>query len=196
MAPVKLSPVRLVWGPWDDGYTLDRHTISSVPTGDPYRWDTKRTELGQLVYELKYGKNWGALESIVETAEDFIRNQWEGLPALECIVPAPPSVSARGLQPVAAIARALASRLAVEVCEKAVEKIRPTPQMKNVGDWAQRRQTLREAIQRGTGNVEGKRVLIFDDLMESGSTLARVTDVLRSAGASEVYALALTRTRN
>ena len=196
MAPVKLSPVRLVWGPWDDGYTLDRHTISSVPTDDPYRWDTKRTELGQLVYELKYGKNWGALELIVETAEDFIRNQWEGLPALECIVPAPPSVSARGLQPVVAIARALASRLAVEVCEKAVEKIRPTPQMKNVGDWAQRRQTLREAIQRGTGNVEGKKVLIFDDLMESGSTLGRVTDVLRSAGASEVYALALTRTRN
>ena len=196
MAPVKLSPIRLVWGPWDDGYTLDRHTISSVPTGDPYRWDTKRTELGQLVYELKYGKNWGALELIVETAEDFIRNRWEGLPALECIVPAPPSVSARGLQPVVAIARALASRLDVEVCEKAVEKIRPTPQMKNVGDWAQRRQTLREAIQRGTGNVEGKRVLILDDLMESGSTLVRVTDVLRSAGASEVYALALTRTRN
>jgi competence protein ComFC len=196
VAPVKLSPVRLVWGSWDDGYTLDRHTISSVPTGDPYRWDTKRTELGQLVYELKYGKNWGALELIVETAEDFIRNQWEGLPALDCIVPAPPSVSARGLQPVAAIARALASRLNVEVCDKAVEKIRPTLQMKNVGDWAERRQTLREAIQRGTGNVEGKRVLIFDDLMESGSTLGRVTDVLRSAGASEVYALALTRTRN
>jgi competence protein ComFC len=196
VAPVKLSPVRLVWGPWDDGYTLDRHTISSVPTGDPYRWDTKRTELGQLVYELKYGKNWGALELIVETAEDFIRNQWEGLPTLECIVPAPPSVSARGLQPVIEIARALAGRLDIEVCENAVVKIRPTSQMKNVGDWAQRRQTLREAIQRGTGNVEGKRVLIFDDLMESGSTLTRVTDVLRSAGATEVYALALTRTRN
>jgi|HubBroStandDraft_6_1064221.scaffolds.fasta_scaffold14439_5 competence protein ComFC len=194
MSPVKLSPVR-IHGPWNDGYALDRHTISSTPTGDPYRWDTKRTELGQLVYELKYGNNPGALQSIVETAEDFVRNHWEGLPELDCIVPAPPSVSARGLQPVVAIARALATRLGIGVCENAVAKIAVTPQMKNMSDWAQRRQTLREAIQKGAANVEGKQILILDDLTESRSTLGRVTDVLRSAGASEVYALALTRTK-
>jgi len=194
MPPVTISPGR-IHGPWDDGFSLDRHTVSSTPTGDPYRWDTKRTELGQLVYELKYGNNWGALQLIVETAEDFIRNQWEGLPALDCIVPAPPSVSARGEQPVVKIARTLATRLGTEICENAVVKVCATPQMKNVGDWAQRRQTLREAIQKGPANVQGKRVLVLDDLTESRATLGRVTDVLRSAGASEVYALALTRTK-
>ncbi len=194
MSVVKLNPVR-IHGPWNDGYALDRHTISSTPTGDPYRWDTKRTELGQLVYELKYGHKPGALQSIVETVEDFVRNQWEGLPVLDCIVPAPPSVSTRGLQPVVAIARALATRLGTEICENAVAKVAVTPQMKNIGDWAQRRQTLRETIQKGTANVEGKQILIVDDLTESRSTLGRVTDVLRLAGASEVYALALTRTK-
>lgn len=147
------------------------------------------------MYELKYGNNWAALELIVETAEEFIRNQWEGLPVLDCIVPAPPSVSRRGRQPVVEIARSLASRLGIGITENAVVKVRVTPQMKNVGDWAQRRQTLREAIQKGTANLERKRVLVLDDLTESRSTLGRVTDVLRSAGASEVYALALTRTK-
>jgi competence protein ComFC len=195
MPPIKLSPIR-IHGPWNDGYALDRHTISSTPTGDPYnRWDTKRTELGQLVYELKYGNNPGALQLIAETAEDFVRNHWEGLPALDCIVPAPPSVSARGLQPVVEIALVLATRLGIAVCENAVAKIAVTPQMKNIDDWAQRRQTLREAIQKGSANVEGKLVLVLDDLTESRSTLGRVTDVLRAAGASEVYALALTRTK-
>ncbi len=194
MASVRISPSR-IYGPWDDGFVLDRHTVSSAPTGDPYRWDTKRTELGQLVYELKYVKNWGALQSIVETAEDFIKNQWEGLPALDCIVPAPPSLSARGLQPVVEVARVLAEQLGIEICENAVMKTAATPQMKNLNDWAQRRQTLREAIQKGTANIQTKRVLVLDDLIESGATLGRVTDVLRSAGASEVYALALTRTK-
>jgi len=93
------------------------------------------------------------------------------------------------------VARVLAEQLGIEICENAVMKTAATPQMKNLNDWAQRRQTLREAIQKGTANIQTKRVLVLDDLIESGATLGRVTDVLRSAGASEVYALALTRTK-
>lgn len=195
MSVVRTNPVRLWGGTWNDGFALDRHTVSSVPTSDPYRWDTTRTELGQLVYELKYGNNWGALQSIVDTAEDFIRNGWEGLPILDMVVPTPPSVTGRGAQPVVEITRELARRLGTALCETAVIKARATPQMKNVNDLAQRRQMLRETIQQGTANVQGRGVLILDDLYQSGATLGRVTDVLQAAGASEVYVLALTRTK-
>jgi predicted amidophosphoribosyltransferase len=184
-------------GTWNDGFALDRHTVSSTLTGNPYDpWDTKRTALGQLLFELKYRNNVGAIQSIVDTVEDFIRNSWEGLPPkLDCIVPAPPSVSSRGFQHVAEIARTLAIRLGTVICQNAIKKVTVTPQMKNIYDWAQRRQTLREAIQPGTAGVAGKTILVLDDLTESGATLGRVTDVLRSVGASEVYALALTRTK-
>jgi len=195
MSIVRTNPTRLWGGSWNDGFALDRHTVNSIPTSDPYRWDTTYTELGQLVYELKYRNNWGALQSIVDTAEDFIRSGWEGLPPLDLIVPAPPSFAARGAQPVVEIARELARGLGIALCENAVTKTRVTPQMKNVYNWAQRRQTLREAIQKGPANVQGKRMLVFDDLIQSGATLGRVTDVLQGAGASEVYALALTRTK-
>jgi competence protein ComFC len=194
MAIVKIDPVRLT-GPWNDGFALDRHTVKSIPTGDPYRWDTTRTELGELVYQLKYGRNQGALQSIVDTSEDFIRNRWEGLPKLDCIVPAPPSLSQRQSQPVLSIARLLAVRLGTAVCESVVTKVSPTPQMKNIGDWAKRRMVLKESIQPGAEDVRGKYVLVLDDLTESRATLGRVTDVLRAAGAAEVYALALTRTK-
>jgi competence protein ComFC len=196
MAAVKINPMKL-YGPWTEGYVLDRHTVSSIPTGDPYHpWETKRTELGELLYQLKYKSKADALEPMVETAEDFVRHRWSGLPALDCVVPAPPSVTTRNVQPVVQLARALAARLGIQTCEDAVRKVRPTQQMKNIDDWAERRKVLGEAIQQGGGNVKSRCILLFDDLTESGSTLGRVAEVLlQEGGASQVYALVLTRTK-
>ena len=196
MAPVTIKPVRLT-GPWADGYVLDRQTVRSIPTGDPYHpFDTERTELGELLYQFKYHNKADTLPTIVDTAEDFIRNRWQ-LPRLDCIVPAPPSVK-RGerTQPVLALAAELASRLKIPTCENAVMKVKPTKEMKNIGDWEERRKVLSEAIQRGEGDVRNKCILLFDDLTQSGSTLSRVTEVLLSdGGASAVFVLVLTRTK-
>ena len=75
MAPVKTKPMKLSPTPWVEGYVLDYHTISSTPTGDPYYcFDTKRTELGVLLFRLKYRSGGTAvLADIVDTAEQFVR---------------------------------------------------------------------------------------------------------------------------
>jgi predicted amidophosphoribosyltransferase len=44
------------------------------------------------------------------------------------------------------------------------------------------------------GDVRGKRLLLVDDLYDSGATLEEVTRVLRQAGAARVCVLTLTRT--
>jgi orotate phosphoribosyltransferase len=54
---------------------------------------------------------------------------------------------------------------------------------------------LSVAIQAGTDLVQGRRVLLIDDLWETGSTLRRVAEVLGKMGATEVRALAMTRTK-
>ena len=41
-----------------------------------------------------------------------------------------------------------------------------------------------------TGNVAGKTAIIFDDLISSGTTIARAAEVCRKHGAAEVYAAA------
>jgi hypothetical protein len=67
MAPVAINPARLQ-GPWVEGYVLDRHTISSIPTGDPYYpCETKRTELGELLFQFKYRNKLEAMGGIVDT---------------------------------------------------------------------------------------------------------------------------------
>ncbi len=194
MAVVKISPMKLPATPWVEGYVLDYHTISSTPTGDPYyRFDTKRTELGELLYRLKYRAGGsGVVTDIVDTVEQFVR-EWK--PPIDCVVSAPPSLP-RPTQPVVELARVLAMRLGLPVCENVVIKVKATLQMKNIDDWSERQRVLQEAIQRGKGDVKGKSVLLFDDLIESGSTLRRAADVLlRENGARAVYALVLTRTR-
>lgn len=193
---VKIDP-RKITGPWVEGFTLDRHVESSIPVGTTpggyTAFDTKRTDLGELVYQLKYGMKKGVLEEIIAAAEEFVRGRWQL--NFDCVVPAPPSVTRR-TQPVVEIARGLADRLGIVTCENAVAKVKSTSQMKNVKDWAERKKLLEEAIQKGSGDVEGKRILLVDDLMESGSTLRRVADVLlNEAGAASIHALVLTRTK-
>jgi hypothetical protein len=57
MVAVKIDPMKLP-GPWADGYVLERqHTLASEflghdSLGNP-QFDTKRTELGELVFWLK-----------------------------------------------------------------------------------------------------------------------------------------------
>ena len=69
-----------------------------------------------------------------------------------------------------------------------------TAQMKNV-PLHERAPLLSAAIQAGTDAVQGQRILLTDDLWETGSTLRRVAEVLGQMGATEVRALAMTRTK-
>ncbi len=192
MAVVKTNPMKLL-GPWVAGYVLDYHSISATPTGDPYHpFEMKYTELGSRLYQFKYRGDSSVVADIVETAEDFIKRS--GI-KVNCVVPAPPSMR-RASQPVIELARELANRLDVPVCENVVVKVKETPSMKNIPDWFERQRVLGEAVGAGSGDVKGKSVLLVDDLVESGSTLRRAADVLlKDRGAGAVFALGLTRTR-
>lgn len=194
MPAVKINPMKLPATPWVEGYVLDYHTVSSTPTGDPYyRFDTKRTELGELLFRFKYrGGGSAVLADIVDTAEQFVGG-WK--PPVDCVVPAPPSLT-RETQPTVEIARELARRLRLPVCEDAVVKVKATPQMKNIDDWSERQRVLAEAIQTGRSDVKDKSILLVDDLIESGSTLRRTAEVLlKVGGARAIYTLVLTRTK-
>lgn len=194
MPVVPVKPMKLPPKPWVEGYVLDYHTVSSTPTGDPYyRFDTKRTELGERLFQLKY-RNAGTpvLADIVDTAEKFVR-EWK--PPVDCIVTAPASLN-RKSQPLIEIATELANRLRVPIFEGAIKKVKSTPQMKNIDDWAERQAVLKDAVQVGDADIRGKIVLLVDDLIESGSTLRRAAEVLlKDAAAQAVYALVLTRTK-
>jgi len=191
MGAVETHPERIV-GPWVEGFALDRHVVSSRPmgyVGEHMQFDTTRSALGELVYQLKY-KN-GSPDGIIETAVAFVRSRWSGM--VDCVISPPPSLH-RNVQPTALIAEGLASALGAVHQHASVLKANATPQMKNIAPH-ERDPLLSAAIQPGSDPVDGKRVLIVDDLWETGSTLRRVAEVLGNMGAKEIRVLALTRTR-
>ena len=184
-------------GSWDQGYVLDVHTISSTMIGynefGHPEFDTVRSQLGELVYRLKYKGDKTVIPLVVETIVGFV-NSWGIHP--DVVVPMPPSKLQRPFQPVIEIAGELAQSLKVPQDTATLKKIKTTQQMKDVGDFSARVATLEAAFTSDEG-LEGKAVLLFDDLFQSGATMNVAARTLRDQGlVKSVYAIALTRTRN
>ena len=72
---IKINP-KEIKGSWDQGYVLDVHTISSTMIGynefGHPEFDTLRSELGEMVYRLKYKGDKGVIAPVVEAIADLL----------------------------------------------------------------------------------------------------------------------------
>jgi predicted amidophosphoribosyltransferase len=178
IVPVKINPMRLS-GAWQGGYALDLHTISSTFLGtDPFGhdvFDTKRSEIGELLYRLKYGQDRTALASIAETVTEFLKG-WN--PGVDALVPVPPSKTSRRFQPVLEIARAVCERAGIPLCDQCIKKTKGTGELKDVFEFDKRAAALKGAFAVDRSLTEGKRLLLFDDLYRSGATVTEISHSL------------------
>jgi competence protein ComFC len=184
-------------GRWHAGYVLDYHTLSSTYVGDDEyghpTFDTRRSDVGDLLYRLKYRGDKSVLDELVDVAASFVRS-WN--PGATILIPAPPS-RPRAEQPVHLVADRLAAALGIPVHRDAVTRVKESPELKNVYAYVERLRLLEGAHRIDASIVTGQRVLLFDDLYRSGATMNTITAAPYEEGAAaEVYALALTRTRS
>jgi predicted amidophosphoribosyltransferase len=186
---------RKIDGPWTDGRVLDLHSTGSEFLGyDEYgheQFDTRRTEVGELLYRLKYRNDASALDEIGDVAEKFIRS-WRI--EFDVIVPAPPTRTRR-VQPLHQIADQLARRFDVPVVKAVSKRAAGAAELKNLREYHERQAVLQDALVVNGRAIAGKRVLLVDDLIRSGATLGAVAAALTDAGAAMIFAFALTKTR-
>ena len=116
---LRINPQK-IHGNWRGGYALDVHTVSSslLPDG---RFDTKRTEIGELVFQVKYRHDRGKIQPIAEISAKFVKEKFvvDGhlvLPYLDAVIPIPPSDTNRPFQPVTKIAAKIGDLLNRPVC--------------------------------------------------------------------------------
>jgi competence protein ComFC len=176
------------------GYALDVHTLGSVMIGhNQYghpEFETSRSNVGELLYQLKYRRDKTAIEPLADTAADFVSSRWKL--SLNAIIPVPPSNS-RIIQPVMVVAEALSERLGVLLCKSCLTKVKQTPQLKDITDYDSRKEALADAFTVAAEMTTGKNLLLFDDLYGSGATVSHIVDVLQNqGGAKAVYLLTLT----
>ena len=108
----------------------------------------------------------------------------------DLIVPVPihkTKLRMRGFNQAAFLAEKLSSYTGIPVRQDLVLKIRKTKSQKKL-NAVQRRKNLEEAFQVNE-DVQGKRILVVDDVYTTGSTVDAMASCLKKKGASAVYFL-------
>lgn len=198
--PYPVINPRKIHGNWRAGWALDVHTLSSRPLpGSGY--DTERTELGELVFQLKYRDDRTKIQPIAEIAAKFVEEEFavDGypiLPYLKAVLPIPPSDQNRDFQPVTEVTREIGRLLSVPGRTDYLTKVKQTTPLKNLPDIASKREQLCGAFVVRAQDLKNQCVLLVDDLYDSGTTVTEATKVLyEQGGVRHVLVLALTRTR-
>ena len=145
---------------------------------------------GELAFRLKYQSDLSALPPLVEQAAALVAEH-PALADVDAVVPVPPSVP-RSADPVSAFANALGGRLGLPVSFILV-KSRSTIPQKEMHTLTQKRSNVAGAFAI-LEPVQGKRLLVLDDLFDSGATLEEITRLLLKSGAANVCVMTLTRT--
>jgi len=183
-------------GPWKEGYAFDIHTISSEFTGNNEyghpTFDTKRSVMGQYLYKLKYGQHLPVISKIVALIQkdaNFIRF----ISKIDIILPVPPSNKFRRIQPVLLVSQSLSQEFDKTLRSDVLSSTNKE-ELKNV-ETSEKYDKIRESVTLIGDINRSSKLLIFDDVFDSGSTINAITNVLMSNGYKNIYVFTLTKTR-
>lgn len=177
---------------------MDFHTISSVALPDGH-FETKRSELGEALYWLKYRNDKCQIESIADTVASFLKsdfNLW-WFKYVNAIIPVPPSKINRPFQPVIELAKSISIKSGIESDSDYLIKVKDTEQLKNEDDLESRYHQLEDAFSVRDKRFFDRTILVFDDIFRSGETLRAICKTIKEKGCARfIYVLTVTKTRS
>jgi competence protein ComFC len=162
----------------------------------PYKalrsWLIFEGPIRRALHTLKYRRNVGLGDTLAVYLVEYVgRLGWSA----DLVVPVPlgrQRMNERGYNQVGLVAKPLAAILGWCYSPQALARVRET--RSQVGLSAlERKENVSEAFCAAPGLVQGKSVLLMDDVATTGATLASCSSALLKAGAQSVHALTLAR---
>lgn len=150
--------------------------------------------LRPAIHELKYHKRRRMSAPLGELLVDHLRAH--PLPT-DVLLPVPlhkERLSERGFNQSELLAHHVARASGLPVLTHGLVRVRATGQQAHL-DARARRENMRDAFAWTDSTPPPARILILDDVLTTGSTITACAQALRAAGAVEVRALALARSR-
>jgi ComF family protein len=157
-----------------------------------------RFPLDRLVQSFKFSANLGlvgffadGMVRAVQLRAARIEYGDHGDAVLVPVPLAPKRLAERGFNQSALLAAAVGRSLNIPVAHDRLRRIRETPPQSGL-DGAARRRNLRGAFACDQP-FHGERVILVDDVMTTGTTIAEAAEVLHASGAADVSALVVAR---
>jgi len=155
-------------------------------------WAVFENPVRGALHRLKYRRDIGLGEALANQVSSFVIGL--GWP-LEVVLPIPlgkKRLKDRGYNQVAMVARPLSLKLGLKYYPASLTRARET--RSQVGLSAvERRENVHEAFLADGNKVNGRNILLMDDVSTTGATLSSAAEALYASGAHEVFALTIAR---
>jgi len=187
--------LRQIRGPWDEGWVLDKHSVSSVYLGDDEhghpQFNTTRTEVGEATYQLKYRQDWAQAKPLAQAVVDNICPKFS---KVGLIVPMPASTQ-RARQPVAEVAKELGTLMKLPVFCNLLVKAKNRKSLKDLSTKDEKIEAIGSSfsVNDEISNNGQWNALVVDDLFHTGASMETACKVLRMyPKIGKIYVVALT----
>jgi competence protein ComFC len=155
-------------------------------------WSAFDGPVRNVLHKLKYRRDMALGDALAAQLSEFAMGlKWP----VEMIVPVPlgkKRLQERGYNQVSLIARPLALAAGIVFAPKVLKRVRETRSQVGLTK-IERRANVSGAFQARGTRVNGRVVLLMDDVATTGATLSSCADALYAGGARDVFALTVSR---
>lgn len=182
-----IKPIPLL-GNFDSGFALGEYRALKSAKRE-------KTTVGYLLHEFKYEQNHHAGMILADLASDFINSQIL-LKSSNLILTIPPSFKSRSFDPVSFLTERIEERTQIHWEKDALKRTKLTKPQKSIHDREFKKINVLNTFQLAKPlKLDGKKILLIDDIFDSGATLDQISAILREAKADKIYVLVLVKTR-
>jgi competence protein ComFC len=175
-------------GIFDFGFTLDQHS-------HPIDSNHKRTKIGEVVYRYKYRFEKELCFPLANMVSETVQSN-AILHSAEFILTVPPSFASRPFDSISVLAEEIAKKIYIPYQKDILERTKITRLQKHLFVQKDKIENVKGAFRvKNPALIKGKKILLIDDIYDSGATLNEIFRILKTAGASKVFVLTLTQTK-
>lgn len=168
---------------WPPGFNAARSAMSH------------RGALRKVIHELKYNRHTALGLELSEFLYHCVKTQYadRAFDVVTCVPLYPSKEKERTYNQSHILARGVASRLGLEAAPRGLVRVRATVSQAGLKANERRRNVQAAFAAREPGWIEGRRVLLVDDVMTTGATVSECSKALKAAHAAYVAVVTVAR---
>lgn len=174
-------------GDFDLGYALGQYS----------EWvgaHTDKTQIGRLLHRLKYQFDQTSGIILADLATELI-NSRNLFKSSDLMVTVPPSFTSRPFDPVSFLAEKVSFGTGIRWEMDLIKRTRITKLQKRILDKETKKENVISTFRLDNPlRIFGKKILLLDDLYDSGATMNQISQILRQAQADKIFVLVLAKT--